>query len=430
MPTIDLVYFDAGGGHRAAALALQAVLAERRSSWQVRLVHLARVLDSEDRFRRLTGLAPEDIYNRPLARGWTLGFGPALRVLQALIRVANPLMIEVLRRHWLETRPDLVVSLVPNFNRALYASLAAALPGAPFVTVLTDLADLPPRFWIERAQDQYLVCGSERAVTQAREAGHADDRIFQTSGMILRPDFYRPWDGDAQFDRRDQRAQLGLDPSRPTGVVMFGGQGSREMLRIAEALDDVQLILICGHNTALVTALEGLRRSAPHAVLGFTSQVQRYLRLGDFFVGKPGPGSLSEALHLGLPVLTYRNAWTLPQERYNTQWVQEHGLGRVVRSTRQLRAAAQSLLADLEAYRARVGRIENRAVFELPDILSGILDTEATQTCPDLVLARIPPEKPPGSRPVPAPGSRLPGPARSAGPARRSARPSPRSPGA
>ena len=47
--TIDLVYFNAGGGHRAAALALQEVIALQRRPWTVRLVNLAEVLDAKGR---------------------------------------------------------------------------------------------------------------------------------------------------------------------------------------------------------------------------------------------------------------------------------------------------------------------------------------------------------------------------------------------
>ena len=68
-PTVDLMYFDAGGGHRAAALALRDVLLRQRRPWTVRMVNLTEVLDRGQLFRRLTGLAPEDLYNRRLARG-------------------------------------------------------------------------------------------------------------------------------------------------------------------------------------------------------------------------------------------------------------------------------------------------------------------------------------------------------------------------
>ena len=64
MSTIDLVYFNAGGGHLASAQALSGVLQAQDSGWQVRLVNLFEVIDPQDRFRKLTGSAPEDWYNR------------------------------------------------------------------------------------------------------------------------------------------------------------------------------------------------------------------------------------------------------------------------------------------------------------------------------------------------------------------------------
>ena len=43
--------------------------------------------------------------------------------------------------------------------------------------------------WIER-QQQYLVCGTAKAVEQAYALGHQQDRVLRTSGMILNPRFY------------------------------------------------------------------------------------------------------------------------------------------------------------------------------------------------------------------------------------------------
>ncbi|HVK31653.1 MAG TPA: glycosyltransferase, partial [Burkholderiaceae bacterium] len=237
----------------------------------------------------------------------------------------------------------------------------------PFVTVMTDMADHPPHFWIEPGQDQWIVCGTSHALAQARRAGYADERLALTSGMLLRPSFYAPDPGPSRDERR--RA-LGLDPHRPTGVVMFGGQGSKQMLAIAKALPDTQLVLLCGRNAALAERLRGLKRAAPQAVFGFTDDVPGVMRLGDFFIGKPGPGCLSEAVHLGLPVITFRNAWTMPQERYNAQWVREQGVGLVVPSLRGLAPAVAELLRELGRYCAATARLRNRAVFELPEILA------------------------------------------------------------
>jgi hypothetical protein len=367
--TVDLIYFNAGGGHRASALALQQSIALSNLPWQVRLVNLTDVLDPQGTLRKYT-FSPEDYYNARLARGLTLGLRHELKLLQGALRLLHPTLLKILKLHWLRTEPDLVVSLIPNFNRALYDSLTATLPGVPYVTLLTDLADFPPHFWMEQGQDQHLICGSARAVQQALDAGFPPEKVHATSGMIIRPDFYRA----AQYVDRTARLQaMGFDPQRPVGVVMFGGHGSRSMMAIAERLPDTQLIFMCGHNDKLATKLRALPAAAPRHVMGFTSEVAETMRLGDFFIGKPGPGSLSEALHLGLPVIVVRNAWTMPQERYNTDWVRDNGYGLVLPSFRAIAAELPTFLAELPAFRARVAAHPNRAVFEVPQILEGIL---------------------------------------------------------
>ncbi len=389
MKTVDLVYFNAGGGHRAAALALQEAIRLQQRPWQVRLVNLAEVLDPAGRFRRATGMDPEDLYNKRLARGWTLGMAQELKLLQGVIRMAHGSLVRTLQQHWLRSEPDLVVSLIPNFNRALCEALNGALPGVPYVTVLTDMADHPPHFWIEPGLPQHIVCGTDDALAQARAAGYRDEQLSLTSGMILHPSFHAP----IRVERERELAALGLDPSRPTGLVMFGGQGSMQMLRIARLLDDVQLILVCGHHTALLRALRSLERTAPHAAIGFTREVSRFMALADWFVGKPGPGSLSEAVQRGLPVITFSNAWTMPQERFNTRWVKQQGVGCVVRSLKELPGAVESLLADLPAYRQRVASLHNRAVFELPEILEAQLMRAAIPS-PAPLLAQLQEEAP------------------------------------
>ncbi len=378
MVKIDFVFFDAGGGHRSAANALLLAIEQQERPWEIRLVNLQELLDSLDVFRKLTGCRLQDIYNLLLKKGWTLG-SPQLRTgMHAVIRLYHRQQVRLLEEHWRRSRPDMIVSLVPNFNRAIAEGAAKALPGVPFVTVLTDPADYPPHFWIER-ESQYLICGSQRAVEQAQALGHAGDHIFRTSGMILHPRYYEP----VAVDRREERRRLGLEPELPTGLVLFGGQGSGVMLEITERLDRsglaLQLILICGRNRRLYEQLARSKLRIPIFVEGFTTEVPYYMHLSDFFIGKPGPGSISEALAMKLPMIVARNAWTLPQERYNAEWVAEQQVGLVVRNFRGIARATAELLepTNFARFRAHAAVMENRAVFEIPDILASLISRGA-----------------------------------------------------
>ncbi len=381
-PTLDFVYFEAGGGHRSAALALESVIASEGYNWNVRLVNLQEVLDSLDIFRKITRIRLQDIYNLLLAKGWTLGSPYLLPMMQVVLRIYHSPAVKLLADYWRARRPDMVVSLVPNLNRAMFESLEKALPGTPFVTILTDLADYPPHFWMEK-QDQYFICGTDRACEQARRMGHPRSRVFRTGGMILRPTFYEP----RVLDCANERRRLGLDPGLPTGLVLFGGEGSNVMRSIAQRLGnsplDMQLILICGRNTRLKARLERLNTRNKFAVQGFTKEIPYYMHLADFFIGKPGPGSISEALRMQLPVIVESNAWTLPQERYNAEWVRELGVGIVLRNFRQIEAAVKDLLSagKLDEMRKKIAGMNNRAVFEIPVVLNKILREHSNVLC-------------------------------------------------
>jgi UDP-N-acetylglucosamine:LPS N-acetylglucosamine transferase len=376
MERIEFCFFDAGGGHRAAATALEVAIQAQQRPWEICLTNLQELLDPLDIVRKYAGIRIQDVYNWMLQSGWTLGSAQIMRLLQTVIRMYHRPTVRLLEAHWKETQPDLVVSFVPHFNRALQESFQRVFPGRPFVTVLTDFADYPPHFWIERLP-QYFVCGTDRAVAQAHEMGHPDERIFRASGMILHPRFY-----EAPVENTvAERERLGLRPDVPTGLVLFGGHGSKVMREIAERLNDskldLQLILICGRNDALVSELRGLEWRVPHFIEGFTTRVNYYMQLSDFFIGKPGPGSLSEALAMRLPVIVECNAWTLPQERYNTEWVVENEVGIVLHRFTGIEGAVARLIepAALSRYRANTAKLENRAVFEVSEILNTILQT-------------------------------------------------------
>ncbi len=375
MKKVHVVFHDGGGGHRNAAVALQTVISQQQRDWQVELIQFQDLTDRLDVLRKLTGIRIQQQYNILLQNGWTLGSTYLLRVLQATIRLFHRPIVNLLEKFWREKPADLLISVIPHFNRQICESWTKVYPGRPFVTIITDLADFPPRFWIEPIKDQYVIAGTEKAADQARAMGHDDALIFLTSGMILRPDFYVEDNSDPVALRRE----MGLREGLPTAIVLFGGHGSKVMYDITERLNaaglPLQLILICGRNDELAAKLRVHQWKMPIHVVGFTKEVHRLMRAADFLIGKPGPGSIAEAMVQKLPVLVECNPWTLPQERYNAEWVTEKGVGIVLKSFESVVEGVKRMLDPeaLAAFRSNVAVQKNRAVFEIPEILAKLL---------------------------------------------------------
>jgi glycosyl transferase family 28 len=376
MKKIQILFHDAGGGHRNAAVALQTVIAQQNRPWQVDLVQFQDLTDHLDVLRKLTGIRIQEQYNVLLRNGWTIGATQLLRVLQMTIRLFHGPMVKLLARHFQKQPADLMVSVIPHFNREIAEAWSRCYPGRPFVTIITDLADFPPRFWIEPGNLQYVICGTEKAVEQARQLGKDLAHIFATSGMILRPDFYQ----EDSVDPVALRQELNLRPDLPTGMLLFGGFGSKVMYDIVERLEaaalPLQLIVICGRNEKLAEKFRARAWKIPLHIVGFTKEVHRLMRAADFLIGKPGPGSVAEAMVRKLPVILECNAWTLPQERYNSEWVKEKKVGIVLHNFREIVSGVEQLMqpGKLAEFRCNTRRLNNRAVFEIPEIFAKLLN--------------------------------------------------------
>jgi 1,2-diacylglycerol 3-beta-galactosyltransferase len=145
------------------------------------------------------------------------------------------------------------------------------------------------------------------------------------------------------------------------------------MLDISLRLADRPLVLLCGRNRELAQRLRGRVGGAPRLVVEYTEEVPYFLGLADYFIGKPGPGSLSEAIAKGLPAIVLANRWTMPQERYNVTWLEDRGLGLPIGRIADLPSAVAQVEQQLPAFRARVAAIRNQAVFEVPSVLDRIV---------------------------------------------------------
>jgi UDP-N-acetylglucosamine:LPS N-acetylglucosamine transferase/Fe-S cluster biosynthesis and repair protein YggX len=384
---INVVTGNSGGGHIATSNAISSII-EQELACQISLTdvdvlaqRLAQGQKTLDIYR-LFGTTGDQVLNQIMQSGWTWIHHLTMPFNKLLIKLNHDAGVKIFEEHWREQEPDMVVSVVPLFNKMIWESLQRVKPGTPLVTVLIDFADFPSAYWIEPETGSYVVCGTQKAVEQARSLGVNEDLIVKTSGMVINPRFYEP----IVSDRAEERQRLGLDPDCLTGLVLFGGNGSKVMLEIAKRLEHfqekLQLIFICGRNEELAVALRESQGLQKRFVTTFTKDIPYYMHLCDFLIGKPGPGTISEALVMKLPVIVERSAATMPQEQYNTDWIKQQQVGVVIGSFQDIDGAVEQFLQpqNFARYRANVAAVNNRAVFEIPDILQKILATNYKTT--------------------------------------------------
>ena len=341
---------DAGGGHRASAVALQAACAARAPHLDISIVNMYQgPWAKAEPLGALTGFYAEDLYNFVLKHS-LLGFAGVMRY---SARLASHVPNHTAMRdglQWLkDEKPDLCVSLMPFVND-LHAKICEAA-GVPFALTMTDLVDRAPYMWYTPKAARQAVWVSAPCDTAAAQARDAGAQNVINSGLLLHPKYHDP--SLRQMSRATARVRLGLNPSKLTVLVSMGGFGSSSMQDLIKGLDTVgqdwQIVAICGKNETLREELANLKLQR-HCVVavGFTKELELYLRPADLMVGKPGPASIFEAVAAGTP-LVLDSAKAMPQERPNAALVALHGMGIAVPQRRDLPAAVAALAESASA---------------------------------------------------------------------------------
>jgi hypothetical protein len=378
---IVVIYTDAGGGHRMTAFASKEIL-EATGLYRVTLINpYKELMPHLDLLLRLSGRRSEDIYNETILRDGRTGLYCLLYYVMVLInfRLSAREGRRTFADYFERQRPDMVISVLPMLNRVIFDGLqdyrmrGGGRETARGVVLITDWAEMGRHVWFPKGRDYDAICGTEEAYRRAASGTLPAGRVHRTQGLLLKPAFLA---GPAA-DKAADRAARGLAPDRPVVCVLYGGGGSWRMRDLALSMKDTppdgQVVFMCGHNGALAEELRAVDWPFPARVVGFTDDVAGYLGMADVFVGKPGPGSVSEALACGLSLLVDRTM-ALPQEKPVLRWLKKSGAGRAFTGLAEFHRA----LADLLDRHRTEGppAHPNTAAAELPAIIAGILDRD------------------------------------------------------
>jgi 1,2-diacylglycerol 3-beta-galactosyltransferase len=317
-PKILVLFSDTGGGHRSAAQAIIEALEEKHAG--------GFALDMVDVFKayapyplnRMPDLYPEMV---KLPNLWRLGY----RMLDGRRRTdivmdsvwpwVRPAAKQLVREH----PADLVLCVHPLFSASVLRALGKHHP--PFITVVTDLITTP-HYWFHRRVDVCVV-PTEEVRQNALKSGLTNSQV-KLLGLPVGKKFLQPG------NKNEIRQRLGWPLDRPMVLLVGGGEGMGPLYdtaqNIANLNPEIGLSVIAGKNEKLKQRLESAEWKVPFFIYGFTTEMPSFMKAADILVTKAGPGTISEALVTGLPMILYSR---IPgQEDGNVRYVVEEGAGR------------------------------------------------------------------------------------------------------
>lgn len=195
------------------------------------------------------------------------------------------------------------------------------------IGIVTDYTLHP--YWEDVPRVQYIVTASELLTYRCVQRGIPESRILPF-GIPVHPKFNQP------LSREDAALQLGIDPKRPTLLLMGGSMGYADNVKNMEKLTQIglplQFLVVCGNNKKQFLRTEQFAsRYKGDCVIkpyGFVNNVEVMMSAADCIVSKPGGLTVSEALAKNLPMLLVD---PIPgHEERNVDFLVNNGMGALV----------------------------------------------------------------------------------------------------
>ncbi len=287
-----------GGGHNAAAGALQEALSQRG--------HHVCVADPYEERKAGLGKAVGNLYVKlvqkaPHAFGVVYQIGDLYRRLpfRSPVYLANKWMIKTVE-HMLKEHPVDVVIMPHLYPAEILTGMknrGISLPMTVFVA--TDYACIP--FTEETDCDFYVVPGPDLQKDFKKRG--IPERKIRPFGIPVKPAFYQP------LSKKEALMALGLNPGKKYLLLTGGSIGAGHLEAVIDQIlgymafhDCYELLVFCGNHKALYDRL--LERKMTHVqVMMSTDQMDLYVKGADVLLTKPGGLSSTEAAIAGIPLM-------------------------------------------------------------------------------------------------------------------------------
>lgn len=333
------LFSDTGGGHRSAATAIiRAAEHLQRDRYHQEMIDVfATCSGFLNIFAKLYGPV---IKYYPKMWGQLYYWLDDEKKLERLEKMGRPFILKELTDLIQDKMPDVVVSVHPMINHLTVRAIKQSGKKTPFVVAITDPVTLH-RAWIAPEADLCIVATPE-AREMAIKYGMPENKI-KVIGMPIDPKFFLK-----DKEKQEARKKDHLKPKMFTVLLMGGGEGAGKMYEIIDEFNreklKIQLIVIAGRNKKLETRLKRSMKKFhfPMRVYGFTDQVHELMAESDMIITKAGPGTIAEALAMGLPIII--TSWLPGQEEGNVEFVVRENVGRVSKNPKKVVEIVKELM--------------------------------------------------------------------------------------
>ena len=223
-----------------------------------------------------------------------------------------------------EVKPDLILSVHPNFNGSILNILEKEYIKIPFVTLIADLVNISP-LWMDVRAD-YIISPTTEARAKCIEYGIPAENI-KVMGFPVRSRFFR--------NNHNKKVRYQADTPLKC-LIMSGGEGVGNMKQIAENLldhFDCKVKIVAGRNAKLKAKLEKSLLSKygdKVEIYGFTKNIQDLMLASDVAITRGSPNVMFEAIASNTPIII---TGALPgQEQDNPAFAEKSNLGIVCKN--------------------------------------------------------------------------------------------------
>jgi len=347
---------SAGTGHIRAGEALAKAAAAHPATGEV--LHVDALRYTNKMFRRFYGQFYIDLVkSAPTLLGWFYDSQDEPWKTEKMRLMLDRMNTGPLVRQIKKFKPD--ITICTHFLPAEILSHLIKHDKVDTQLSITITDYYAHAMWLSRLIHHYFVATEESRV-QLENIGFPPESIT-VSGIPIDPVFCEP------KDREMLRARQGLRNDIPMLLVSAGALGVSSAERIVEVLSDltmpVQIVVICGKNEKLrqsvLDQLSQRPESAMHLdfkVLGYTTEMDEWMKSADLYIGKPGGLTTAEAMSCGLPMVIYQ---PIPgQEERNSDFLLENGAAVKCNQLATMAYKVDLLLKDPE----RMAKMRRRAL--------------------------------------------------------------------